>query len=276
MKSRILNLLTVLFAVLGPAVFAQSGNLFDKAPPDVEKSLRARVTAFYDLMMTHKFRQAESFVCEDGKDTFYNGPKIAPNGVKLGSITWMNDFQSARVVTVQDRMLRTLNGEIPAKAPIPTLWRRDGDSWCMYYMKSDGKGMETPFGRMGVTYDKDSPSDNQNKPLPRPMDAKSLGSGVTVAVRQVTLSNDKPNQAVIPVENHMAGSVTVQLMGPDMPGLVFEPETDTLHGHTSLPIKVRYTPPEGEHFEGVVTARVHITPLAMTIPVRILIGPPAK
>ena len=55
------------------ALLAQSPEeLFEKAPPHVDQTLRERVKIFYQAHVDGKFRVADTVVHEDSKDAFSN------------------------------------------------------------------------------------------------------------------------------------------------------------------------------------------------------------
>lgn len=55
----------LLFSVV---TFAQqSDDLFEKAPPNVDEALRARITEFYQYFVDGKFRDADGLVADDSK-----------------------------------------------------------------------------------------------------------------------------------------------------------------------------------------------------------------
>jgi hypothetical protein len=50
-------------------------DLFQKAPPEVDEALRARVTKFYQAHVDGKYRLADEVVAEDSKDAFFEARK---------------------------------------------------------------------------------------------------------------------------------------------------------------------------------------------------------
>src|SRR5260370_24279308 len=73
-------------------------SLFDKAPPDVDEALRARITGFYQAHVDKKFRQADQFVAEDTKDFYYESNKPAYLSFNIGKITYSENFTKAKAI----------------------------------------------------------------------------------------------------------------------------------------------------------------------------------
>ena len=68
----------------------------------MKESLAARVSAFYELFKTGKFRAAEALVTEESRDNYYNITKSRIFGFDIKSMEFAEDFKFARaVVTCQ-------------------------------------------------------------------------------------------------------------------------------------------------------------------------------
>src|SRR5260370_17579573 len=93
--------------LLVSALWAQNpGDLLDKAPPDVEEALRARITAFYQAHVDKKFRQADEYVAADTKDFYYEANKPAYLALEIGKITYSDNFTKPRsALTSQIRFM---------------------------------------------------------------------------------------------------------------------------------------------------------------------------
>ena len=144
MVSRLMALVTVLLA----AALAQSpAELFEKAPPQVDEALRARVTRFYQAHVEGKFRVADQYVAEDSKDAFFSADKRRFGGFEITRISYSDSFAKARVVTTVDDEFVNPLGRYAVKMPLTTLWKLDQGEWFWYVVPSDGP-KETPFGKM--------------------------------------------------------------------------------------------------------------------------------
>jgi hypothetical protein len=75
-----------------------SGQTASPPPAGVDGALRARVTAFYDLLVKHQFRRAEELVAPDSRDIYYDREKPRFISYELTSIAYSEDFTSAKVV----------------------------------------------------------------------------------------------------------------------------------------------------------------------------------
>src|SRR5450759_4659419 len=126
------KILVVLFALplMWSNLTAQTlASRLNKPPAGVEEALRARVTRFFALQSEGKFRQGESFVCEDSKDAYYDSFKSKWTSVAVISMTWEDSFQTGKVLMSLGTEMKTLGGTIPAKYPMTTIWKVQNDNW---------------------------------------------------------------------------------------------------------------------------------------------------
>jgi hypothetical protein len=131
----------ILFAAVA---FAQgSSELFSKAPPEVDRALRARITEFYQDHITGKTRQAEALVAEDTKDFFYTHDKPKYLRCDIGRIEYSDDFTRAKATINCDRFVTFPGfGVQQVTAPEPSLWKVADGQWYWYIVPKNG---DTPF-----------------------------------------------------------------------------------------------------------------------------------
>jgi hypothetical protein len=138
----------ILFAVFATGSFAQNaGDAFNKPPADVDQTLRARVTGFYDLHVKGEFRKAEAWVAEDAKDIYYSSSKTKYLSFEIGRIEYSDNFTRAKATVLCEQyiMLPGFMGK-PFKVPIPSTWKLVDGTW-FWYVDQDALRM-TPFGKM--------------------------------------------------------------------------------------------------------------------------------
>ncbi len=116
------------------------------APEELVSSLTARVTAFYNAFQSGQFRQAENFVDEDSKELYYNIQKSRIMGHEIKSITWADDFRSARVMIVAMSVVPMV-GNKPVPVPVGGTWRLIDGEWYLHLAPPDKR--RTPFGIAG-------------------------------------------------------------------------------------------------------------------------------
>ena len=118
----------------GIACFGQDpAALFQKAPPDVEEALRARIQKFYGFYMEGKFRAADALVAEDSKDAFYVAGKRKCRSIEIDTLRFSEDFSKADVfVSCDTDVMVEPVGLIRTQVPMRTRWKTlDGD-WFWY------------------------------------------------------------------------------------------------------------------------------------------------
>ena len=126
--------------------WAQSDPFDQPPPPEVEEALRSRITQFYDLLEQGKFREAEQFVAEDSRESYYTARKGRVYGASVREIDFSSDLRTAKVLV-------TLKAKIPMAGstlfdvPIGTLWAWEEGNWFLALPKArPGDQVPTPFG----------------------------------------------------------------------------------------------------------------------------------
>src|SRR5215203_3723879 len=135
----------------------QATDVFDKAPPELDNALRARVAKFFQAHVDAKFRQAEEVIAEDSKDFFYNMEKQKYFGFEIVRINYSENFTKATVVTgveVEWRSPRV--GVMRVKPPLTSLWKLENGQWYWYVVPQ--KDWDTPWGRMNPGPDPKDPN----------------------------------------------------------------------------------------------------------------------
>src|SRR5580658_230886 len=115
---------TLILASLAAAAFAQNPtDLFNRAPPDVDKALRARITEFFHYHVTGEHRKAEELVAEDTKDYFYANNKPRYLNFEIGKIDYSSGYTKAKalVIVKMPIMLPGFNGKV-MDIPSPSYW----------------------------------------------------------------------------------------------------------------------------------------------------------
>jgi len=132
--------------ILISSLWAQTpGNVFEKAPPGVEDALRDRISKFYQAHVDKKFRQADQYVAEDSKDTFFAANKPACLAFSIDKIIYSENFTKAKVtVLCKQRVMAPGFPAMPMDVPLPDTWKVENGQWYWYLDLSAGR--ETPFG----------------------------------------------------------------------------------------------------------------------------------
>lgn len=258
----------VLFAALSAGA-QEKPNLFNAAPPDVEKALRDRVSAFYQAYVDGKFRSAEQYVAEDTKDIHYNQEKTKIRGFEIIKVTWNEGFKKASVVTTVQTTVQLRGQNIPAAAPMATRWKLEDGKWCYYVDMKEG--MITPMGTMkpgagsrdGVKID-----DMIKNP-------SIILSQVKVSKEAFLLRSWEKSSDKVVVTNGMPGSITLVFQADKIAGLTQKMEKKELGpGETSV-IELTYDPAD-KSAKPTLKSSVKIEPFNRTIEIPIVFDIPEE
>ena len=101
-RATFLPLLAVMAAGLA---WAQTDPFNQPLPPEIEEALRSRITQFYDLFQKGKFREAEQFVAEDSRESYYMARKGRVYGFSIKEIDFGSDLKTAKaLVTLKTKI----------------------------------------------------------------------------------------------------------------------------------------------------------------------------
>jgi len=267
-----MRMVTMLRAYLAFALvsslWAQSqGDLFDKAPPDVEEALRARITGFYQAHVDKKFRQADQFVAEDTKDFYYESNKPAYLSFDIGKITYSENFTKAKAI-INCKMRVPMPGFTePIMAPIPSTWKLENGQW--YWYVDQTRGRETPFGTMkpaagAVSGDGSLPSLSSGPSI------ETLWKSVRADKNAVQLSAKTASSDQVTISSKLPGVISLQLDAPKTPGLAVELDRTELKAGEEAKITFRSEPQE-KPVTRVAEVRVRVMPTNQVIPITVAI-----
>lgn len=250
--------------------FAESPvDVFDKAPPKIDKALRERVTKFFQAHVDGKFRVAEEVVHGDSKENYYNSEKQRFISFEIGSIKYFDRFKRAEVVTLVEVDWRNSRlGVIRVKPPMKTTWKMDGGKWYWYVMPR--KEWDTPFGVMRPGADPKQPGPI-NIAIPDP---ETLLNQVRVNRTEVRLSSDKASSDSIEVSNNMPGELALRAEEHGIPGLEVKFDRDKLKSGETANVTFSYTPPDNTAKSGRAV-RIYASPTNQVYTISVLFAVPA-
>jgi hypothetical protein len=200
---------TLILASLAAAAFAQNPtDLFNRAPADVDKALRARITEFFHYHVTGEHRKAEELVAEDTKDYFYANNKPRYLNFEIGRIEYSDGYTKAKaLVTVKMAvMLPGFNGKV-MDIPSPSYWKLIDGKWYWYLDKAMMNA--SPFGEM-----KPGPPSLEAQAASIPMIPGSIEEAfaqVKADKQAVNVKPGSPDQIVI--ANGMVGPINLSVQG---------------------------------------------------------------
>jgi len=142
--------LAALFA--SAAAFAQQdmGALFDKAPPEVDRALRARITEFYDYHVKGDTLSALDLVAKDTRQYFFDTAKPRFINFEIQRIKYDAGFTHAISTVEVERavMLPGFDGEVMKMAVVDE-WKIDNGAWRWWV--DPAKRNLTPFSQKPAT-----------------------------------------------------------------------------------------------------------------------------
>jgi hypothetical protein len=252
----------------GIACFGQDpAALFQKAPPDVEEALRARVQKFYGFYMEGKFRAADALVAEDSKDAFYVGGKRKCRSIEIDTLRFSEDYSKADVMVSCDTdvMVEPV-GLIRAQVPMRTRWKTLGGDWFWYVEPASEQGTPTPFGFF-------KPGSPNGPPAAMGMPAvgmnvEALTKLVKVDRQQVSFDANTGGVARVVVTNTMPGSVSLVLDPKEIAGFELTLDKKDLAQGQSAVLSIGYVPSK-DRKPSPVLVKIVVSPIQQEIPIRI-------
>jgi hypothetical protein len=196
------------------------GNAHSKA----EEALRARVDQFYTLFQQGRFRQAEDFVAEDSKETYYMTNKGRHLGFDIKSVSFGPDAKEATVL-VALQMIMPMTGSSPVPVPVASKWRHLAGEWYLYYPQyKPGDTVQTPFGPKKI------PDDSERLAvLPNMGERPNLASlkrMYKVSAKKLRFPSSAPGRITqeITVINRSDGKLSLEQRTKDIKGVDIEIE----------------------------------------------------
>ena len=193
--------------------FAQQnvGDLFDKAPPEVDRALRARIAEFYQYHVTGEFMKAMPLVAEDTKEYFFDTGKPRFLSFNIDTVKYNKDYTqaTAKVTVERSIMLPGFNGQV-MKLPTTCTWKLEKDGLWYWYVDQTTRNL-TPAGVA--------------TPGPTKTDVSPIGLGnipLTTDELLKRVAADKDSLTLKPGES---GTVLIanQMAGPVMPAVAGKP-----------------------------------------------------
>ncbi len=257
----------VCLLLVATAGLAQSPQeLLQKAPPQIDAALRARVTAFYQAFVDAKFRLADQYVAEDSKDLFFAAAKEKLDGFDILRINYLENFTKADVVVVVKSRWVFRGMSTPTSAPVTTHWKVVNGDW-FWYVPPGPQKVRTPFGMM--TPGPTDPAGSQAPPG-KPADMKAAATAILQSVsadRTDVKLAAKPGAAEqITISNGMPGHIRLRL---DTEGTGVKATLDKEDLGASEKAKLSLERDPATPGSGVVTVKLIVEPTNQVIPIRV-------
>ena len=253
--------------LLVSGLWAQNHSDFlDKAPPDVDEALRARITKFYQAHVDKKFRQADEYVAEDTKDFYYEANKPAYLAFEIGKIVYSDHFTKAKaIVTCKMHVPMPGFGDNPMMVPVPSTWKMEKGQW--YWHVDQKRGRETPFG---VMKSEGQSSGGAMPSLAAAPNVETLWKSVSADKNAVQLSAKTKSSDQVTISSKLPGAITLQIDVPKTPGL--EVAVDRAEVKMGEQAKLTFSSePQAKPVARTVEVRVTVIPTNQVIPITVAI-----
>jgi hypothetical protein len=246
--------------------------LFEKAPPDIDEALRARVMKFYQAHVEGKFRAADAFVAEDSKDAFFEADKIRCRGFDIMSVKYSDSFSRAVAVIACDTDFPMPMGRpMAVKMPVRSQWKTVDGQWFWYLDPVPEKEVVTPFG-IRKPQNPQQPA-AASAPRVAPMDIETVFKQVKTDKKEVSFDPASAGVNRVVVTNQMPGSISVSLEPAMLEGLDLKLDRTSLGQGQSAVLSIRYEPAKDRKPSAAVV-RVVVSPLGLEIPIQIRFAAP--
>jgi hypothetical protein len=264
--------------------FAQTSDLFNKAAPEVDEALRARVTLFYDAYISGKYSHALKVVAEDAVDDFMGATKDTYKSCEISKITYSDEFNKATVVTACKGELVWRGQRMPATLPLISNWKMVDGQWFWYAIRQTER--RTPFGLSGIA--PVPPGGEQRKtvipPDPNAL-AREILSQVSIDKTAVELRQSQLSQGEVHVTNKMPGPITLSVDKLPVAGMNVKIDSPEVPSGGKATITFLYDPNDPSISCGscmahaqlpAISANIHVSPTARIFAVKITFASEAQ
>jgi hypothetical protein len=253
------------------------------APPaEVDKALRARVTAFFQSQKDGNFRKSYELVAEDSKDYYFSAGKQQGLPFTIGDIEYAEEFSKATVKAVVIQKVGFSGQQIEVPSIVITRWKMEKGEWVWYHDPSKDTLLtvvgELPTGGapVGTTPAADSSQPAKSSPLPKDLSPAAAAAAAAKLVPQTTIDKasisftlGKDASEVVTFRNGNMGQVRVYVgVRGATESVTVEPVDMLLTANAELPVKVSYKHTAGAPQRTVVEFTVEPFGSVYRVPVR--------
>jgi hypothetical protein len=246
--------------------------LFEKAPPDIDEALRARITKFFQAHVEGKFRAADALVAEDSKDAFFEADKTRCRSFDILSVKYSDSFSRAvAVIACETDFPMPMGRPMAVKMPVRSQWKIVDGQWFWYVDPVSEREVVTPFGIRRPQ----SPQQPAAPAGPRvaPMDLDTVSRLVKTDKQEVSFDPSAAAVNRVTVINQMPGSVSISLDPAVLPGLDLKLDRTSLAQGESAVLSIRYAPARNRK-PSAAAVRVMVSPLGLALPIQIRFDAP--
>lgn len=260
----------------------------DKAVPESDAALRARVKQFYSASVTGRWRDAFAVVADDMQDTYLAAPKDNYERCETTRINYTENFTKATVLETCHGEYRWHASRIPADIPLTSTWKFVDGQWYWYHVKPSE--VVTPWGISRVTPDQpakedDAVSANIAAVSRDPMSlARTILTQVKIDKANVELRSWENSKDEVHIHNGMPGQITLNIDPLALPGLKITAKKTELQANEDAAILFEYRLDDAaitcgecaKHPKSTMTATVRVQPTGQVFPVTITFALPPE
>lgn len=217
-----------LLLAAAPAYIHAQGfaGIFEKAPPNIEAALRARIELFFQAQKAQNWAQALQIVHPESQNGFIGADKMRYNAFKIVTINWEENYTSAKAVIEFDTEFHFPGfGKRDVHIPLTSVWKLLDGQWYWYAVPFDPqKGKESPFGPMfresqGAPVSGPAEPPDINKMMSSGPTIAELRGRVTLDKNEVLLQSHVASEDSVKVTSKFEGTVHLRLDVDDLPCL---------------------------------------------------------
>src|SRR5438105_839515 len=116
-------------ALLVIPLFALAQDQKAAPPPEVDKALRERATAYLQYQVEGNFRKAYDLVAEESKDFYFAAEKSKILTFKINEITYADNFTKAAVQTTTTRLSAVAGHPVELPSVASDIWKLEDGKW---------------------------------------------------------------------------------------------------------------------------------------------------
>jgi len=276
--------LAALMLVASLLALAQgSADVEDKAPPDVDQALRARVELYYRAFMAGRFKDAYVLVADDSQDAFLESDKQQYKACETIKIRYSDKFTKATVVESCKGEWRWHGVITPTTFPITSSWKIEDGKWVWSYVRpTQVPSPFSPTGFIPVPPSEATAKDAAGVPKDMRAAAQNILAKVSVDKKTVNLRPDQSSKDAIHVHNGMPGVIKLQMDPLLVPGLKIVIEKSELAANEDAVVSFEYRqddpapcPDCAKKIKAKSYATLHVLPTAQTFYIGVEFGPPS-
>jgi hypothetical protein len=216
-------------------------------PAEVDQTLRARATEFFQDFVDGQYRKAFDLVAEQTKDEFFASSKVEIKKFQIDDIQYNDDFSKATVNLTVNRIWRYQTVAIPVDAKMPTTWKIENGKWVWYHEIKPGT-LVTPMGPSDVEL-VTRKADGTVTGVPENITPETIAAAAQKILQQsgvdkdrVTLTLSKASSYIVTFHNGAQGSVSLELSVPKIPGFSAKLDKTDVNLGENATLRVQYEP----------------------------------